>query len=649
MKVLQILTILALLKVIVSKVDQSFKYDKLEQEILELKFKTMKNLEREAKDAENSQKFGGQYECVGGMNPSQMSKKQYIEKFAEGPCSPTVFLPGILSTLIQVVIDCEKLRDNNYEVFRECGWTTCQHSIFDYAPKSEYQIWLPGLLSPMSLVENKKTETCFSGIARLSLGSKNGKTTLTGTVGVSLVPIGQTPKTKSGSECGFKAIQDLLPISNIKPAKSAALFRIIKENYLKAGYLPGLTMQALPYDWRVSYRDNALSYKFKPVLESLYQVTGKRTIIVAHSMGNFQVTNFLWNMDQTWKDKYVSSYIAMAPPFLGSARPYKTLLGLDPDFFFSFATLKLGIPAKEFKKTIPYYPVVWQLMMTNFFDIHKDEDWMKAALQRIKVEKNGGNMPSGTIMDLFPNPNATCNPGFSTRTDKCITGLRELKSIGSINSEPITIYNAKQILQKYSYLGNDAQKMHDYCFDNRVQRMDNLGVQTNIIYSNILNTTLETIQYNGNPKPKVENNEYIRPDKTTYGLGDSIVMTTSALMSGIKWAAEFSKSTPGVKPINMIEVCSSYNQRSSIYDDTINTKVTKNAYFGVDCECRGTQSSPSSGKNCQHGRLLEDQKIIDFLLQSSQENKRGIVGSKFRGMTESQLGAYVDNCSMFNF
>jgi len=66
--------------------------------------------------------------CINERDPESITDKEYLKAFAEGPCNPTLVLPGLLSTKLVVTIDCEELRSKNPRIFRECGWNACQKS-----------------------------------------------------------------------------------------------------------------------------------------------------------------------------------------------------------------------------------------------------------------------------------------------------------------------------------------------------------------------------------------------------------------------------------------------------------------------------------------------------------------------------------------
>jgi hypothetical protein len=150
--------------------------------------------------------------------------------------------------------------------------------------------------------------------------------------GLTVYPMGMSPETNtmSTSQCGLDAIQNLMPLKI--QIKGFSQYRDVAKAFVAAGYKNGVNLQALPYDWRISYKETRLNTKFKGVIKSLYETTGKKVLIIAHSFGNMQVAHNLWNMSQSDKDKYIARYIALAPPYLGTPILTAGLLGYADNY-----------------------------------------------------------------------------------------------------------------------------------------------------------------------------------------------------------------------------------------------------------------------------------------------------------------------------
>jgi hypothetical protein len=177
--------------------------------------------------------------------------------------------------------------------------------------------------------------------------------------------------------------------------------------------------------------------------------------------------------------------------------------------------------------------------------------------------------------------------------------------------------------------------------------MKNPGVQTTIVYANILPTDAK-MSYFENPRSLTLHDEFYMPDSFEYELGDGTVVTTSAIAPGIKWAWEHDNKHEGAKPINFAELCSSYKTRTSVFEEGDVKKVTENSYFGVQCDCEGkTRKTAKSGKACEHSKMVIQPHLIDFVLNSAIDGVFGKIGEKFEIMTDTELSEFVEKCKLF--
>ena len=97
------------------------------------------------------------------------------------------------------------------------------------------------------------------------------------------------------------------------------------------GYVSGLTMQPLVYDWRRFVTQNRLINKYVTILEEMKKITGKRVTIISHSLGSVVTWRNLLNIEQSKKDSLISRWIAVAPAFLGSQEATINVIGLSAD------------------------------------------------------------------------------------------------------------------------------------------------------------------------------------------------------------------------------------------------------------------------------------------------------------------------------
>jgi hypothetical protein len=157
-------------------------------------------------------------------------------------------------------------------------------------------------------------------------------------------------------------------------------------------------------------------------------------------------------------------------------------------------------------------------------------------------------------------------------------------------------------------------------------------------------------EFDENPKLKTDKDQYVAPISTKTTHGDGVVLTTSAIIPGIKWADDFSKKVAHAKPTNIIEVCSTYSRRTSVFSPGFH-EVKDNAYFGIDCDCSGSKFLPKDGTKCNHTRFLTDPKVIEFLLMSAADGVPAVetaASRAFANKSESQLEAYENSCQLLN-
>lgn len=586
-----------------------------------------------------------QYECIGGRRPSSLSKKNYLKYFSEGPCNPTVFLPGITGSKLMIQIDCPVFKESDPDTFKACGWLDCKY----YRPSEEYRIWIPKIDTPMSIFKTSDARRrCLAGVFGLNYEkAPDGSYKNVDKPGLKIVPMGTSPETRtdgSVSQCGFTGIEEMLPFLINLPGYH--YFKYMKEAFLNAGYMIGLTMQALPYDWRKHQRETLLSGKFHKVVENMSSMVGKKVVIVAHSYGNYQAVNFLWSLNQQQKDQMIARYIALAPPYGGAVKPPMSFIGFDSGYSYNLVLAKVGLTEVFFEKAGYAFKGGMTLFPKNQFGLNKDKDFIKAIQGRIQAEKEGRSQQKGTVMDIFPSPTETCLVGFSDRSPKCVLGLHDFaQNFGSINGESLTYDNIYDLLKKYSY--NDIiPELYKSSIDERLERMDNLGVQVNILFSGAI-PTLSKIEYLNNPRYSTSKSKTYDPDHKQYSMGDGSVLTPSALVAGIKWASDFKSNKENAKPVVFVELCGEVNQRTSIFD--ANKTVKDNFYMGINCSCKGTSSNKESGSKCaEHQSMIEEPNLISFVLDSAIDGVKGKVGDWWDQKTESYYADFVSKCFLYN-
>ena len=272
-------------------------------------------------------------ECTQAGDFKDDEHKEYLEAFAKGGCSPIILIPGITGSKLVAKIDCEVLKEKSPEVFEACGWNTCEYlGRKDSVPLSEYLIWLPGILSPMSLTKPADgPRRCLEGvlgfkITKVEQGGEE-KLKFDSTEGVEVKVLGDTDDsgTMKASQCAMDAVQNLA-LTPYQPAIGQAYSGLILE-LEKVGYKIGLTMQALPFDWRKKIGDDDSRLRLRKILKEMYEMTGKKVTVVSHSLGSYYALDLFWSLNQADKDRMVARWIALAPPLAGAVRANEAYIG----------------------------------------------------------------------------------------------------------------------------------------------------------------------------------------------------------------------------------------------------------------------------------------------------------------------------------
>ena len=323
--------------------------------------------------------------------------------------------------------------------------------------------------------------------------------------------------------------------------KAFSYFKELRRQYEDAGYKVGLTLQAVPCDWRLSYHKNSLSYKFERVIDSLYEATTNKVMIVAHSMGNLNVVHNLWKMSWLKKQKSIARYIAIAPLFLGAPSATFHPFTMDDDLDINIKFADFRITPEVFKKTMPNFLSDYQLMATKFFKQHRLEPWMESVMQRIEEERSKQELTLGTIMDIFLSWEKICVPGLKNRQQECFSRLFELWDLGKIMGKSVNPDTAEHLFDVYTFF-KEARKFYKtfqrHC---KFNEMPNLYVQTNILYMNSISTKAGAI-IQSDPRSKTLRDEFYIADSFKYEPGDTTVVTKSAIMPGINGLMNLKKS-----------------------------------------------------------------------------------------------------------
>ena len=598
------------------------------------------------KESKNTTLKNPSFVCLNGKDPASLSLKQNLLEFSKGPCSPLIITPGLLSSVITVEIDCQVLRKEHPEVFKTCGWNACTKKVWEIwksVPEREYRLWVPGVMSPLSIFTiNEGSNFCWAKLVKLHLDySKPIEDAIIEQKGFTVKPFGSSLETKGKGECGNKGITDLIGdfLDNSITKVFDALFERLKE----MGYVPGLTYQSLPYDYRLSYRTNSLNTIFKENIDRLYDLTKKKVVLYGHSLGNVNIYHQLLKLSPEYKKEKIKNWVNIAGPLLGATKTLRMLISGYSDLMF-FKNL-IGLHLDAAIEAINNLVTLYELIPFDSFNEYDDEEWFSFVKKRIKYEKGEINFEDSGFQFL-PKTTEKCTPdAFKWNDPFCrfnffnTTGNFTIKVI----DDEFKISNTDMLLTHWN-LTETTRKMFDITRDDNRMKLENPQVPMINFFLRTFDTASQFI-YEEDIKKYVDKDKFYNPSEVN-GYGDGTVEIRSTILPSLKWAYEYDTKKENAYPIKFVEVCSPLNRRDQIYDNLSEKneyEITKNEYVGSACECEDKKNA----EECSHQYLVKDKGVIDSLSKIIISNSVSYTEeyeSYVNGLIEEDLKKMITDC-----
>ena len=298
------------------------------------------------------------------------------QKFILGPCNPILFIPGIYGSRLVLSINCKNIYEKEIDKLMAirifCGNQVCnnlneeneEHTLFAAITDQAFTLLNIG---------NNKYSACLGYFMQYfnkeeqcpileEENDNNNKRTCLQSNNIRISIYGTSNKTKEKSDCGLNGIKNIIQtnidyIDNLINTGAAALYKPAIDYFKKIGYEEGFSMSGLPYDYRQFISNNNFAKEaFIYQIERLYNNTGKKVIIVAHSYGNLITLHNLLDENNKKLLNKVKKFLAFAPPISGSS------MLLD---IFLKGMRAWGLKFKLFGKeiTIANYDIFGQFMM----------------------------------------------------------------------------------------------------------------------------------------------------------------------------------------------------------------------------------------------------------------------------------------------
>lgn len=119
------------------------------------------------------------------------------------------------------------------------------------------------------------------------------------------------------------------PVSHF--SSSLAYFYFIVDDLVSMGYTRGLSVRGAPFDFRKA--PNELGDYFvnlqKLVEDTYTKNNNTKVVVVAHSMGNPVFLYFLNRQQQSWKDKFIQSFVTLSGVWGGALKPLRLMSSGD--------------------------------------------------------------------------------------------------------------------------------------------------------------------------------------------------------------------------------------------------------------------------------------------------------------------------------
>ena len=387
-----------------------------------------------------------------------------------------------------------------------------------------------------------------------------------------------------GQQCGWKAANNIVSgPGNVNGIQYLVHWEGDLEHL---GYRTNLSMQVMPYDWRLDPKYIVKTFKFKAAIEHLFALTGKKIMVATHSYGINTGYEGMLQFNAQERQKYFSGFVSIGGPWLGAGDPLSYLAGMSVAEFGIFGKLKLD-------GAFGNLPVLYTLTPKDTYERFAKEDWVKKTLQLEEYYKHKSDTKP---FDFMPERKELCTvdefnkaQSRSDFTSQCTTDIVDYQILAKVGDKTWKISEAQEFLKKYG-TGDRAEEYYKAFNTHEESAFENINIPAYIFISNFLSTPY----YNEYEEPKKEGDRLPQPKKKIPMAGDGTVPLISQLGPGFKWATEFEAKKPNTKPVKIIHYCNSLHKRSlkkysELYSDEDWVKEldseTKNSYLDLDCTC----------------------------------------------------------------
>lgn len=167
---------------------------------------------------------------------------------------------------------------------------------------------------------------------------------------------------------GLCGVADLAPDMFYLKEKPTLMFLPLIQHLKSMGYVPGANLFGFPYDWRQSNFEMSTLELLSDYISYLHETTGKKVVLVTHSMGGLKTLSYLSTFPQDFSND-VQAWIAIACPFQGAPKTWNSFvqgynMEITPPITFLGLT---GLSNATGHQIVMQFPSVYELLPTPSF------------------------------------------------------------------------------------------------------------------------------------------------------------------------------------------------------------------------------------------------------------------------------------------
>lgn len=179
-------------------------------------------------------------------------------------------------------------------------------------------------------------------------------------------PVTRTTKNQPGVEIrqpGFGNTSSVEWLDSSQLGATSYFYHIVESLVKDLGYKRNVTVRGAPYDFRKAPNEmNDYLSALKNLVEDTYTKNNEQPVVLmGHSMGNNYILYLLNRQPQSWKDKYIRSFISIAGPYGGAVKTLRLMASGDNLGVFVVNPLT----AREQQRTMP--STSWLLPYDTFW------------------------------------------------------------------------------------------------------------------------------------------------------------------------------------------------------------------------------------------------------------------------------------------